>query len=130
MSAQLGLGGVLSRPNGAVSISAGVAALVSAFPTLGPDSLAISLGFLAVLTALNPRGIARTFLLPTAVFLAGIYIVIVAGLFRSHPAAGAGIHPANEALNRAAAPSCGSWSLTLIGRVPCSSFSLVRWWGT
>ena len=81
----------------ALSISAGVAALVSAFPTLGPDSLAISLGFLAVLTALNLRGIAtsaRTFLLPMAVFIAGIYVVIVAGLFRSHPAASAGIHPA------------------------------------
>ncbi len=81
----------------AVSISAGVAALVSAFPTLGPDSLTISLGFLALLTALNLRGIAtsaRTFLLPTAVFIAGIYVVIVAGLFRSHPAANAGIHPA------------------------------------
>ena len=81
----------------AVSISAGVAALVSAFPTLGPDSLPISLAFLAVLTALNLRGIAtsaRTFLLPTAVFIAGIYVVIVAGLLRSHPAANAGIHPA------------------------------------
>jgi amino acid transporter len=79
----------------AVSIAAGVAALVSAFPSLSSDSLVIALGFLALLTALNLRGIAtsaRTFLLPTAVFIAGIYVVIVAGLFRSHPAADAGIH--------------------------------------
>jgi amino acid transporter len=81
----------------AVSISAGVAALVSAFPSLDSESLIISLGLLVVLTALNLRGIAtsaRTFLLPTAVFIAGIYVVIVAGLFRSHAAANAGIHAA------------------------------------
>jgi len=79
----------------AVSISAGVAALVSAFPSLSSDSLMIALAFLVVLTALNLRGIAtsaRAFLVPTAVFIAGIYVVIAAGLLRSHPAANAGIH--------------------------------------
>ena len=80
----------------AVSIAAGVAALVSAFPTLSSDSLVIALAILLVMTALNLRGIAtsaRTFLLPTALFIAGIYTVIAAGLFRSHPAANAGFHP-------------------------------------
>ncbi|MHB8340408.1 MAG: APC family permease [Mycobacteriales bacterium] len=80
----------------AVSIAAGVAALVSAFPALSPDSLVIALAVLGALTALNLRGIAtsaRAFLLPTAVFIVGIYVVIVAGLLRSHPAANAGIHP-------------------------------------
>jgi amino acid transporter len=81
----------------AVSIAAGVAALVSAFPSLAPHSLVISLGALGFLTALNLRGIAasaKTFLLPTAVFVFGIYIVIVAGVVRSHAAANAGVHPA------------------------------------
>ncbi len=81
----------------AVSIAAGVAALVSAFPRLAPDSLPIALGILGVLTALNLRGLAtsaRALLLPTAVFIVGIYLVIVAGLLRSHPVAGAGIHVA------------------------------------
>lgn len=80
----------------AVSIAAGVAALVSAFPSLGPDALPIALGILVLLSALNLRGIAtsaRTFLLPTAVFVIGIYVVIVAGIARSHPAADAGYHP-------------------------------------
>lgn len=80
----------------AVSISAGVAALVSAFPELTADSLIISLAILVLLTALNLRGIAtsaRTFLLPTAVFVVGIYLVIVAGLFRAHPAVNSGMHP-------------------------------------
>ncbi|MCL4421600.1 MAG: APC family permease [Actinobacteria bacterium] len=81
----------------AVSIAAGVAALVSAFPGLAPDALVISLAILAVLTALNLRGLAtsaRVLVLPTAVFIIGIYVVIVAGFFRSHPAPGAGVHPA------------------------------------
>ena len=81
----------------AVSISAGVAALVSAFPSLQPDSLALALGILAVLTALNLRGLAtsaRALLVPTAVFIAGMYLVIVTGLLRQHPASGSGIHEA------------------------------------
>ncbi len=81
----------------AVSIAAGVAALVSAFPRLAPDGLSIGLAILAVLTALNLRGLAtsaRALLLPTAVFIVGIYVVIVAGLSRSHPVAGAQIHVA------------------------------------
>ncbi len=78
----------------AVSIAAGVGALVSAFPSLHHASLAIALGILAVLTALNLRGIAtsaRALLVPTAVFIVGIYVVIGAGLARSHPAPGAGL---------------------------------------
>jgi amino acid transporter len=80
----------------AVSIAAGVAAMVSAFPGLGPETLPVALGILALLTALNLRGIAasaRTFLLPTAVFVIGIYVVIISGMARSHPAANAGYHP-------------------------------------
>lgn len=79
----------------AVSIAAGVGALVSAFPALRPDKLMIGLAILAVLTALNLRGLAtsaRALLLPTAVFIVGTYVVIGAGLLRRHPAAGAGIH--------------------------------------
>jgi amino acid transporter len=77
-----------------VSLAAGVAALVSAFPSLAPERLPIALAILAVLTALNLRGIAtsaRALLLPTAVFIVGIYVVIVAGLFRAHPAPDAGL---------------------------------------
>jgi amino acid transporter len=81
----------------AVSIAAGVAALVSAFPGLAADRLPIALGILGVLTALNLRGLAtsaRALIVPTAVFIVGIYVVIVAGLLRSRPMAGAGIHVA------------------------------------
>ena len=81
----------------AVSISAGVAALVSAFPRLAPDALVLSLAILAALTMLNLRGLAtsaRALIAPTAVFVIGIYAVIVAGLARAHPAPGAGVRPA------------------------------------
>ncbi len=80
----------------AVSIAAGVAALASAFPSLKDASLGIALGILAVLTALNLRGIAtsaRALLLPTAVFIVGIYVVIVAGFARAHPSPTAGLPP-------------------------------------
>ena len=79
-----------------VSIAAGVGALVSAFSGLAPYRLGVGIGILAFITALNLWGLAtsaRTFLLPTGVFVAGIYIVIVSGLLRSGPAASAHLPP-------------------------------------
>ncbi len=110
----------------AVSIAAGVAALVSAFPALAPDSLVIALSILAVLTALNLRGLAtsaRALLLPTAVFIVGIYVVIVAGLVRSHPAAGAGIH---EAVVPKAAAAVGVLLLLRAFAAGCSALTGVE----
>jgi amino acid transporter len=78
----------------AVSIAAGVAALASAFPALRAHQLAVALGILALLTALNLRGIAtsaRALLLPAGVFIVGIYAVIITGLMRAHPAPGAAL---------------------------------------
>lgn len=74
--------------NVAVSIAAGVAALTSAFPALLPYTVWICLAVLVSVTALNLRGIAssaRAFMIPTAVFVVGIFTVIVAGLLRSEP---------------------------------------------
>src|SRR5260370_33042918 len=67
----------------AVSIAAGVASLVSAFPGLSPQTVPICLGILAVVTLLNLRGLAdaaRAFLLPTMVFIAGLLVIILLGL--------------------------------------------------
>ncbi|MEU5306823.1 APC family permease [Streptomyces noursei] len=75
--------------NVAVSVTAGVAALTSAFPGLYGDRVWICLAVLVVVTAINLRGIAdsaRAFLLPTAVFVASIMAMIVVGLFRDAPA--------------------------------------------
>lgn len=74
--------------NVAVAVTAGVAALTSAFPGLHGDRLWICLGVLALVTAVNLRGIvdsARAFIVPTAVFVGAILAMVVVGLFRAAP---------------------------------------------
>ncbi|MFC7305802.1 APC family permease [Streptomyces monticola] len=74
--------------NAAVATTAGVAALTSAFPGLHDDRLWLCLAVLALVTALNLRGIAdsaRAFIVPTAVFVAAVLTLIVTGLFRTAP---------------------------------------------
>src|ERR1700684_1212575 len=64
--------------NAAVGVSAGVAALTSAFPALYPDRTWLCLGVLAVITGLNLRGVAdaaRAFIVPTIVFILAIAVV-------------------------------------------------------
>jgi amino acid transporter len=75
--------------NAAVGVSAGVAALTSAFPGLYGDRVWVCLGVLAVITGLNLRGVAdaaRAFIVPTIIFILAIAVVIIGGLVRSHPA--------------------------------------------
>src|ERR1700686_4126279 len=79
--------------NAAVGISAGVGALVSAFPALQPHTLAFCLGILLLLTLVNMRGVKDTgsaFLIPTYLFVGTLLIVIVVGAFRAVAAHG---HP-------------------------------------
>jgi amino acid transporter len=74
----------------AVSLAAGAAALGSVFPALSHHLLLISLAGLALLTVVNMFGLAesaRLLTLPTAIFVVGIFAVIVVGALRSHPAA-------------------------------------------
>ncbi|MEV6329912.1 APC family permease [Streptomyces sp. NPDC051909] len=75
--------------NVAVAVTAGVAALTSAFPGLYDSRLIICLGVLVLVTAVNLRGIvdsARAFIVPTAVFVGAILVLIVVGLLRDAPA--------------------------------------------
>ncbi|QWB21225.1 MULTISPECIES: APC family permease [Streptomyces] len=74
--------------NVAVAVTAGVAALTSAFPALYEDRLWLCLAVLVLITGVNLRGIvesARVFIAPTAVFVASIFALIAVGLFRSGP---------------------------------------------
>jgi amino acid transporter len=74
--------------NAAVGVSAGVEALTSAFPALYPDRVWVCLGVLAAITGANLWGVAesaRLFIVPTVLFIAGIFAVVLAGLLRSHP---------------------------------------------
>src|ERR1700749_1607309 len=79
--------------NAAVGISAGVGALVSAFPRLQPHTLALCLAILLILTLINVRGVKDTgsaFLIPTYLFVATLLIVIIAGAVRVFASGG---HP-------------------------------------
>jgi len=70
----------------AVSVTAGVAALASAFPSLTSAAVPLCLAILVFITVLNLFGLAesaRAFLVPTLVFIAGLYAVVLAGLI--HP---------------------------------------------
>ena len=70
--------------NVAVGISAGVAALVSAAPSLQAYTLSLCLGILVLLTLVNLRGTmdaGRLFAVPTYVFVACFGIVIAIGGF-------------------------------------------------
>lgn len=74
--------------NVAVSVTAGVAALTSAFPELYGERMWICLGVLALVTAVNLRGVvdsAKAFLVPTALFVGSILTLIAVGLFRDAP---------------------------------------------
>jgi amino acid transporter len=79
--------------NAAVGISAGVGALVSAFPTLQPHTLALCLAILLLLTIINMRGVKDTgsaFLIPTYLFVGTLLLTIAIGAVRTFLAHG---HP-------------------------------------
>jgi len=69
----------------AVSVVAGVAAITSAVPELAPHAVALSLGFVVVLTVMNLRGVkesGRAFAIPTYGFVVAVFALIAVGLAR------------------------------------------------
>src|SRR6202161_956206 len=75
--------------NAAVGVSAGVAALPSAFPALYSSTVWLCLAALAIITGLNLWGVvesARVFIVPTMAVIVAIAAVIIGALFRAHPA--------------------------------------------
>jgi amino acid transporter len=74
--------------NAAVGVSAGVAALWSAFPHLYGARVWLCLAVLALITGVNLIGVAesaRVFIVPTVLFIVAIAIVIIGGAVRTHP---------------------------------------------
>jgi amino acid transporter len=66
----------------AVSVVAGVAAITSAVPSLAPHAVALSLGFVVLLTVVNLRGVresGRAFAIPTYGFVVVIYALLLVG---------------------------------------------------
>ena len=69
----------------AVSIAAGVLALTSAAPSLEDHKVAISLGFLALLTIVNLRGVRESgllFAVPTYAFVVAMFALVATGVGR------------------------------------------------
>jgi amino acid transporter len=85
----------------AVSISAGVAAITSAFPALYPWRVTLALAAVAFVTLVSLRGVresGRVFAVPTYFFIVTMFLLIVTGLVRllfGHPVSGA---PASTAV--------------------------------
>jgi amino acid transporter len=70
----------------AVGISAGVGALVSAVPSLQPETLTICLAILLLITLVNLRGVSETggvFLAPTYVFIFCLLGAIALGVLKT-----------------------------------------------
>lgn len=69
----------------AVGVSAGVTALVSAFPALHPHQLGLCLFVLAIIVIVNLRGVKESgivFMLPTILFAGTLLTTIAVGIFR------------------------------------------------
>lgn len=63
----------------AVSVVAGVAAITSAVPALAPHAVALSIGFVLLLTSVNLRGVresGRAFAIPTYGFVLAVYAML------------------------------------------------------
>ena len=68
----------------AVSISSGVAQIVSAFPGLAPLRVAIAVGVIAVMTLVNLRGVRESgaiFAIPTYFFLGMMFLTLGIGFY-------------------------------------------------
>lgn len=69
----------------AVSISSGVAQLVSAYPMLYPNRVIITVGLIMVIMLINLRGVKEsgiTFAIPTYFFLALMFTTVIVGFIR------------------------------------------------
>ncbi|MDH4112218.1 MAG: APC family permease [Actinomycetota bacterium] len=97
-----------------VSISAGVLAISSAFPSVGEHSVLVSLAFLTLLTLANLRGVKEAgsvFAFPTYAFVLSIFVMVVVGAVRC-----VGGCPATEPMQPAheLASTAGSISLFVV----------------
>lgn len=70
----------------AVSVSAGVDNIISAVEGLAEHRVALAIGFVVFLTAMNLRGVkesGKAFAVPTYGFILGVFAMIAYGLFRA-----------------------------------------------
>ena len=95
----------------AVGISAGVGALVSAFPMLQPYTLALCLAILALITVVNLRGVRESgmaFMVPTYLFVVSLLAVLADRRASRRSLAGGHPAPVEAPARPAAATVAGS----------------------
>jgi amino acid transporter len=86
----------------AVSVSAGVAAITSAYPSLHDRRVLLCLGFIVLMTLANLRGLKEAgsvFAVPTYVYLFALAGLLVYGLFRYYTGDLAALAPNQDSLN-------------------------------
>lgn len=113
----------------AVGISAGVGALVSAFPFLLPHTLELCLAILLLIAIINLRGLreaGKVFILPTYLFVGCLGFAIVLGMFRAllsggHPVPLVAPHPLTRATSVA-----GAWLLLQAFASGCTAMTGVE----
>jgi amino acid transporter len=69
----------------AVSVASGVDNIISALPELNDYRVLLAVGFVALLTAMNLRGVRESghaFAAPTYLFIGGVLIMVITGLIR------------------------------------------------
>jgi amino acid transporter len=89
----------------AVSVVAGVAAITSAAPSLAPHAVALSLGFVVLLTIMNLRGVkesGRAFAVPTYGFVLAIYAMLAVGFAKVAFGGGIAAESAHDQLRQVA----------------------------
>ncbi|MEY2420391.1 MAG: hypothetical protein QOI95_458 [Acidimicrobiaceae bacterium] len=86
----------------AVSVSAGVAAITSAYPSLRDQRVLLCLGFIVLMTLANLRGLKEAgsiFAVPTYVYLVALFALIAYGLYRSYSGDLQPLLPNTDAIN-------------------------------
>lgn len=113
----------------AVGISAGVGALVSAFPPLEPHTLIICLAILAVITLVNLRGVREAgvvFMAPTYLFVGTLVITLAIGVFKAIASGGHPVPVAAPSPLHAATAAVGAWLLLKAFSSGCTAMTGVE----
>lgn len=96
----------------AVGISAGIGALTSAIPSLHPETLALCLIALTLLTIVNLRGVRETggvFMVPTYLFLVCMFIAITIGVAKAIMSGGKPVPVAPPPLSQTTIAAVSAW---------------------
>lgn len=115
--------------NVAVGISSGVGALVSAFPTLQPFTVALCIGILLILTLVNLRGVRDTgliFMFPTSIFVVCLLGAIAIGLVKWALSGGHPMPVVSPPKLNAATTAVGAWLLVKAFASGCTAMTGVE----